>query len=250
VLLLRSLLFNAVMMSTAVVYSTLVVFTLPFDHLTRYRIIRQWARFIVRLLRWVCGLDFRVEGREHLPDRPAVILSKHQSAWETIAFQEIFPPQVWVLKRELLWLPFFGWGLALTRPIAIDRGASRRALDAIVKQGIDRLNAGRWVVVFPEGTRMAPGERGAYGPGGALLASRSGAPVVPVAHNAGEYWPRRGWIKHPGTIRVVIGPAIESEGKSAKQINREAEAWIEAKMAEIGSRNDAVSVTETQRAQR
>jgi len=235
VLLLRSLLFNAVMMSTAVVYSTLVVFTLPFDHLTRYRIIRQWARFIVRLLRWMCRLDFRVEGREHLPDRAAVILSKHQSAWETIAFQEIFPPQVWVLKRELLWLPFFGWGLALTRPIAIDRAASRRALDAIVKQGIDRLNAGRWVVVFPEGTRMAPGERGTYGPGGALLAARSGAPVVPVAHNAGEYWPRRGWIKHPGTIRVVIGPAIEPEGKSAKQINREAQEWIEATMEAISS---------------
>jgi 1-acyl-sn-glycerol-3-phosphate acyltransferase len=228
-------LFNAAMIATAVVYSTLAVATFPLDPMTRYRFVRQWARFIVRLLRWTCGLDFRVEGRKNLPGVPSVILSKHQSAWETIAFQEIFPPQVWVLKRELLWLPFFGWGLAMTRPIAIDRAASRRALDAIVRQGIERLEEGRWVVVFPEGTRMAPGQRGNYGPGGALLASRSGAPVVPVAHNAGEFWPRRGWIKLPGTIRVVIGPAIDSQGKSAKEINREAQAWIEGTMEEISS---------------
>ncbi len=161
------------------------------------------------LLKHLCGLDYRVEGREHLPGGAAIILSKHQSAWETIAFQEIFPPQTWVLKRELMWIPLFGWALALLRPIAIDRSAGRKAIEQVIEQGRERLQSGIWVVVFPEGTRVAPGTRKRYGMGGAVLAAETGYPVVPVAHNAGSFWPRRGFLKRPGTVRVVIGPVID-----------------------------------------
>lgn len=227
---LRSALFLAGQVVTVVPFAVLVLPSAVLPALTRYRIIHLWARFILRWLKWTCGIDYQVWGREHLPAPPYVILAKHQSAWETIAFQEIFPPQVWVLKRELLWIPFFGWGLRLTDPIAIDRRAGRRALDQLVAQGIERLKSGRCVVVFPEGTRMPFGRRGKYSPGGALLAVRSGYPAVPVAHDAGRYWPRRGFLKRPGTIQVRIGPPIDPRGRSAKEVNRLAEAWIEETM--------------------
>lgn len=188
---------------------------------------------IVAWLRITCGLRHRVVGLENLPPHPCVILSKHQSAWETIAYQAIFPAQAWVLKRELLWIPLFGWGLAATRPIAIDRKAGVRALDDVVKQGTERLAGGRYVVVFPEGTRMPPGERGRYNPGGAMLAARAGVPVAPVAHNSGSYWRRRGFMKRSGVIEVRVGPPIDVEGRRAKQINAEAEAWIEGQMVEL-----------------
>jgi 1-acyl-sn-glycerol-3-phosphate acyltransferase len=230
---LRSLAFNIVMIVTAVIYSILAVTTIVLRPIDRYHVIKQWARFMVLCMRWICGIRYVVHGRERLPKGSAIILSKHQSAWETIAFQRIFPPQVWVLKRELLWLPFFGWGLAMTQPIAIDRKASRHALDQVVKQGSRRLQNGRWVVVFPEGSRMPVGTRGKYNPGGALLAARSGYPVVPVAHNAGRCWPPRSFIKYPGTIQVFIGPVIDPAGKTAKQITREAEDWIETTMQRL-----------------
>ena len=231
---LRSLLFNLVMFSSVLVYAPLSLLTFPLPPLARYRFISQWARFHVWLLGALCGLRYRVEGREHLP-RPgtAIILAKHQSSWETLAFQQIFPPQVWVLKRELLWLPLFGWALAMLNPIAIDRGAGRKAVKQIVDQGRQRLQTGRWVVVFPEGTRMSPGQHRRFGIGGAALAAESGYPVVPVAHDAGHYWPRRGFLKTPGTIRVLIGPAIDSRGKSAEEINRLAEAWVSDAMAQL-----------------
>src|SRR3569833_2900547 len=171
-------------------------------------------------------LHHAVEGREHLPAGAAIVLAKHQSAFETLAFQRIFPPQVWLLKRELLWVPFFGWGLAKQKPIAGDRKATRKALQQLLTIGGARLEHGRWVVIFPEGTRTAPGKKGRYAPGGAMLAARSGYPVVPVAHNAGEFWPRRGFIKRPGTIRIVIGPVIDSRGRSAQEINALAEVWF------------------------
>jgi len=234
---LRSLLFNLVMFSSVLVYAPLSLLTFPLPSLVRYRFISQWARFHVWLLGALCGLHYRVEGRDHLPRHStAIILAKHQSSWETLAFQQIFPPQVWVLKRELLWLPFFGWALALLDPIAIDRGAGRRAVKQIVDQGRQRLQTGRWVVVFPEGTRMSPGQHRRFGIGGAALAAESGYPVVPVAHDAGHYWPRRGFLKTPGTIRVLIGPVIDSRGKSAEEINRLAEAWVSDAMAQLEQR--------------
>lgn len=231
----RSLLFTIGQFFAVLVYCPIAIMSFPLPPLTRSRVISQWARFTIWWLRVTCRLDYTVEMTQSLPNRPSVILSKHQSAWETIAFQLIFPPQAWVLKRELLLIPFFGWGLAASRPVAIDRRSGTRALDEVVRQGRERLAEGRWVVVFPEGTRMQPGERGRYNPGGALLATKAQAPVVPVAHNAGEFWPRRGFLKRPGTIRVVIGPAIEPQGKRAKEVNAQAEKWIEETMSRLYS---------------
>jgi 1-acyl-sn-glycerol-3-phosphate acyltransferase len=208
-------------------YALLALCTFVLPRLVRYRIISGWSRVVIYLAKSILGIAWRVEGAEHLPSRPAVILSKHQSAWETMAFQLIFPPQVHVLKRELLWIPFFGWGLALMSPIAIDRSRGVAALRAMAKRGRERLEQGFWVVVFPEGTRVRPGERRAYQLGGAWLAAASGAPVVPVAHNAGLFWPRNSFLKHPGTVTVRIGPTIESANRDPKTLNELAEKWIE-----------------------
>ncbi|MDZ7841961.1 MAG: lysophospholipid acyltransferase family protein [Gammaproteobacteria bacterium] len=229
----RSLVFFAGMLVSAILYTPVALAASPLPAVTRSNIIGWWAKMIVAWLRITCGLRHRVVGLENLPPHPCVILSKHQSAWETIAYQAIFPAQAWVLKRELLWIPLFGWGLAATRPIAIDRKAGVRALDDVVKQGTERLAGGRYVVVFPEGTRMPPGERGRYNPGGAMLAARAGVPVAPVAHNSGSYWRRRGFMKRSGVIEVRVGPPIDVEGRRAKQINAEAEAWIEGQMVEL-----------------
>ncbi len=238
-LFLRSALFNLLMLLTVLVFAPLALLTFPLPHPLRYRFISQWARLQTWLVGVLCGVRYRVEGRDHLPKGPAIILAKHQSAWETIAFQKIFPIQTWVLKRELLLIPFFGWGLALMKPIAIDRGAGRKAVTQVIEQGQARLKEGIWIVVFPEGTRMAPGTTRRYGIGGAALAAESGYPVVPVAHNAGSFWPRRGFLKKAGTIRVVIGPVIHTHGKSAEDINRAAEEWIEKKMVELEKRTSA-----------
>jgi 1-acyl-sn-glycerol-3-phosphate acyltransferase len=234
---LRSLLFNVVMFGSVLLYAPLALLSAPFPPLRRYRFISLWSRFHIWLLGGLCGLRYRVEGREHLPRATtAIVLAKHQSSWETLALQLIAPPQVWVLKRELLWIPLFGWALALLQPIAIDRGAGRRAVQQVIEQGRDRLDTGRWVVVFPEGTRVAPGRQRRFGIGGAALAAATGHPVVPVAHDAGHYWPRRGFLKRSGTIRVVIGPAIDSRGRSADEINRLAETWIRDTMTRLEGR--------------
>lgn len=230
---LRSALFSVSMMLSTLVFAILGSFTLPFPYATRYAFIRNYARFNLRVLEHVCGVRYEVEGRENIPDGACIVFSKHQSTWETLAMQELFPPQVWVLKRELLWLPFFGWGLALLKPIAIDRNAGRKAIRQVVEQGIARLRAGIWVIIFPEGTRLPPGQRIRYRLGGAVLAAKSGFPVLPVAHNAGELWPRGGFVKRPGTVRVVIGAPIPSEGRTAEAISAEAEAFIEGAMDRI-----------------
>ncbi|OGA64425.1 MAG: acyl-phosphate glycerol 3-phosphate acyltransferase [Betaproteobacteria bacterium RIFCSPLOWO2_12_FULL_68_20] len=229
----RSALFAAALLALTPPYALLALATAPLPRMTRYRVISGWSRLVILLARSILGIRWKVEGRSHLPRHPAVILSKHQSAWETMAFQMIFPPQVHVLKRELLWIPFFGWGLALMSPIAIDRSRGIAALRRIARRGTERLAQGFWVVVFPEGTRVAPGERRAYQLGGAWLAAASGAPVVPVAHNAGLLWRRNAFVKRAGTVTVRIGPPIESAGRDAKTINALAEAWIETQQAEL-----------------
>jgi 1-acyl-sn-glycerol-3-phosphate acyltransferase len=226
-ILLRSSLFALALVIVTPPYALLALLTAPLPRLVRYRVISGWSRLIVWLARALCGVRWRVEGGERLPSRPAVVLAKHQSAWETMAFQLIFPPQSYLLKRELLWLPFFGWGLALMSPIAINRTRGVAALRELVRRGRERLSQGFWVVVFPEGTRVAPGERRKYQLGGALLAEHSGAPVVPVAHNAGLLWPRNAFLKRPGVVTVRIGPVIESAGRDAASINALAEQWIE-----------------------
>jgi 1-acyl-sn-glycerol-3-phosphate acyltransferase len=225
---LRSVLFAASLVVVTPPYALVALATFPLPRMARYRVISGWSRLVVRLARTLCGIRWQVEGREHLPASPSVILSKHQSAWETLAFQEIFPPQVLVLKRELLWIPFFGWGLALMSPIAIDRAKGRAALRDIARRGKERLAQGFWVVIFPEGTRVRVGEKREYQQGGAWLAAQCGVPVVPVAHNAGRFWPRNAFLKAPGTVTVRIGPAIGTAGRDAKQISADAEAWIEA----------------------
>jgi 1-acyl-sn-glycerol-3-phosphate acyltransferase len=219
------------------------VFTVPFvlcvlplfflPPLPRYRVIALWGRVVIWLARVILGIRFRVEGLDHLPAQPSVVLSKHQSAWETIAFQQIFPPLSFVLKKSLLHIPFFGWGLALFSPIAIDRAAGREAMKQVESQGKERLRAGFWVLVFPEGTRVAPGEKGNYQVGGAWLASKAGVPVVPVAHNAGRCWPKNAFVKRPGEITVRIGPPIPTAGRKATQVLAETEAWIESAMLRL-----------------
>lgn len=233
----RSLLFNCFLFGTVLVYAPLSLLTFPLSPVLRYRFITQWSRFHIWLLGVLCGLHYEVAGREHLPaGTTAIAMAKHQSSWETLALQIILPPQVWVLKRELLWIPLFGWALALLQPIAINRGAGRRAVQQIIEQGGQRLASGRWVVVFPEGTRVAPGQQRRFGIGGAALAAATGYPVVPIAHDAGHYWPRRGFLKKPGTVRVVIGSPIDSRGKSAEEINRLVEGWIHTTMAQLEGR--------------
>ena len=179
-------------------------------------------------LKWLCGLTFVVEGRENLPPGNHVIFMKHSSAWETYAIMILFPPHVWVMKREILWIPFVGWGCMLARCIAIDRKAGPSAVNQVVSQGKDRMQRfGAWVMVFPEGTRMAPGETRRYGSSGTLLAAQAACKIVPVSHNAGYFWPRRGLLKKRGVIRVVIGPPIEAAGRDAREVNEEAQLWIE-----------------------
>lgn len=223
---LGSVLFSVGYTLSTLVFGVCAVFTFPFPFQARYRFISQWARFNLWWLDRTCGLTFQVEGRENIPSEPAIIFCKHQSAWETLALQLIFPPQVWVMKRELLWLPFFGWGLAMLDPIAIDRNGGLRSMRQLLDQGTDRLRTGRWVVIYPEGTRVPPGEHKRFQPGGAKLAQHSTRRVVPVAHNAGCFWPRRSFLKRRGVIRIVIGPAIDTVGKSAKEINQQTERWI------------------------
>ncbi|MFA5530447.1 MAG: lysophospholipid acyltransferase family protein [Thiohalomonadaceae bacterium] len=231
---LRSLIFYAGMWLVTVAVVLPVPLVLPLAPRVRYRYLALWGRCVLWWLRVTCGISYCVEGREHIPATPSVVLAKHQSTWETIAFQSIFPTQTWVLKKELLRVPFFGWGLAAAWPIAIDRKAGREALRQVVEQGMERLRGGFWVIVFPEGTRMAPGTRGRYATGGAALARQAGVAALPVAHNAGEHWRRNSFIKIPGEIQVRIGPAIETTDKSAAVITREAETWIEEAMTTLG----------------
>lgn len=231
--LVRSLVFAVLQTALTILFSLVALLSFPFSAHARYRLITGYNHTVIWLARWVLGIRYVVEGREHLPAQPAVILAKHQSAWETVAFLFLFPPVSPVIKQELLKVPFFGWAFRMLSPIAIDRAAGREALKQIVRQGKDKLAQGFWVLVFPEGTRVAPGEKGRYGIGGAWLAAESGAPVVPVAHNAGEVWPKNAFVKHPGTITVRIGPAIDSREKSAAELTRAVEAWIEAEMGRL-----------------
>jgi 1-acyl-sn-glycerol-3-phosphate acyltransferase len=208
------------------IFFVIVGSLLPFR--ARFALARGWGYVLLTVLRVTCRLDYSVEGRENLPPGSHVVLMKHSSAWETFAQTVILPSQAWVLKRELLWIPFVGWGIKLLRAIAIDRSAGGTAVRQMIEQGRQRLAEGVWIVVFPEGTRMPPGQTRRYGVGGAAIASETGALIVPVAHNSGWYWPRRGLLKKPGTIRVVIGKPIEARGRDPREINEEAQRFIEA----------------------
>jgi len=231
----RSALFWVGFAPSTVLMSLILVLLWPITpFLWRQRISVLWPRFNLWWLKVTCGLSHEVRGTEHIPAGPAVYLCKHQSAWETVVMETVVPPMVWVLKRELMRIPIFGWALATLWPIAIDRKKGREAMEQLLTQGEARLADGICVVVFPEGTRTAPGQAGKYRAGGAMLAERAGVPVVPIAHNAGYFWPRRGFLKQPGTIQMVVGPVIDTAGLSAAEINRRAQQWIEATVAEMG----------------
>ena len=240
---LRSLLFLVFNVLTVVPFALLSVLILPLPLHWRYYLIIKWTALVVWGARFFCGIRWTMIGTENLPDGPCVLLSKHQSAWETMFIPSHMPREVcFVYKRELHWVPFFGWGIASLKMIHIDRDRGRGAFESVVSQGTQRLEEGRWIIMFPEGTRVPVGERRPYKQGGTRLAARIGVPVVPIAHNAGYCWPRNRFIKKPGLITVSIGPPISTDGKSSEALISEVEQWIETEVGRLGpstGRSDA-----------
>lgn len=230
---LRSLIFQVYFFASVCIAALLIFLFWLFPFRLRFAIARAWGKSMLVAGKWLCGLDYSIEGLENIPDTPSVIMIKHTTVFETYAQLAVFPPQTWVLKHELKWIPFFGWGLAAMKPIAIDRGAGHHAVQQVIEQGKARLAEGIWITIFPEGTRMPLGETRRYGVSGALLAIEAGVPILPVAHNAGDFWPRRGLKKEPGLIRFCIGKPIDSAGHSARELNQVVQDWVEGKMHEI-----------------
>jgi 1-acyl-sn-glycerol-3-phosphate acyltransferase len=237
ILTIRSLMFWIGFIISTAFFGSLILILFFTPSSFRLQLARRWSMVNNLLLKVFCGIDFVVEGQQNLDRSNAIILSKHQSTWETLALHSFTPLARWVFKRELMYIPIFGWALALTDPIALNRGAGRAAIKELIKKGTQKLSDGKWLILFPEGTRTAPGKTQKYKIGGALLAEKSGYPVIPIAHNAGEFWPRHSFIKWPGTIKVVIGPAIESKGRSATEINDEVFDWIENAMKGISDKS-------------
>ncbi|MGD9841999.1 MAG: lysophospholipid acyltransferase family protein [Steroidobacteraceae bacterium] len=230
--LMRSILFTSGFFISTTLYAVVMLavgWALPFS--ARWAIARNWAGLNLWMLKVLCNLDYEVEGRDTMPQGSHVAMVKHASTWETIAQALLFPEQAWVMKRELLRIPVVGWALHLMQPIAIDRSAGSSAVKQVIAQGKAFLQKGRWVVILPEGTRTGVGEQRKYGISGTLLAIEAGVSIVPVAHTAGYFWPRRGWLKRPGTIRVIIGKPIATTGRDARAVNAELQTWIEQTIA-------------------
>ncbi len=231
---LRSALFLLFQAVTVVPYGILCLLMAPLPLHVRYRVTTGWPRIVLWAARVICGIRWQVKGWENLPNGPAVLLSKHQSTWETFFYISYMPKELcFVFKRELLWVPFFGWGIGLLKMIHIDRSQGRDAFESVVQQGQRKLDEGRWIIMFPEGTRIPRGRRGKYKSGGSRLAIRTAAPVIPMAVNSAACWPKRPWIKRPGLITVSIGPPIASDGLSPDQLSTEVEHWIEAEMRRL-----------------
>jgi len=232
---------------TLFLWGWMLVFALSYCIITpflsfqgRFRMAGVMTHVVFFGLKWLCGITYTVEGREHLPAGANVIFMKHSSTWETFAIMILFPPLVWVMKREILFIPFVGWGCVLARCIAIDRKAGASAVNQVLKQGKQRMEKlGASVMVFPEGTRVAPGETRRYGSSGTLLAAQQGCKIVPVAHNAGYFWPRRGLRKKRGVIRVIFGPPVDAAGRDAREVNEEIQAWIERHVEDPWARRAA-----------
>ncbi|HJV06736.1 MAG TPA: lysophospholipid acyltransferase family protein [Chromobacteriaceae bacterium] len=231
----RNLIYWLVLAVITPLFFLMLFIAAPLPRRTRHVFGQSWAQTLTWMLAHVVGLKYKVIGAENIPSQPSIICSKHQSGWETLALQKIFPAQIYVAKRELLWIPFFGWGLALMNPIAINRSDRARANQRMQQQGLERKKHGFWITVFPEGTRTKPGVAGKYKLGAARLSKQLDMPLVPVAHNAGEFWPRNAFLKYPGEITVVIGPALDpAQFRGPEALMREAEDWIEARQREIG----------------
>jgi 1-acyl-sn-glycerol-3-phosphate acyltransferase len=237
--LIRSLLFNFYLFAISAITGLAIVIATPFGYRVRFALAFAWASSILWMLGFLCRLHYVVEGRENIPPDNHIAMWKHSSSFETIAQMTVFPPQSWVFKRELLWIPFVGWALRFMKPIAIDRAAGHAAVNQVLEQGKRLLEEGQWIVIFPEGTRMPAGQTRKYGLSGALLATETGRKIIPVAHDAGYYWPRRGVVKKPGTIRVVIGPPIESKGLDPRELNERVQTWIEGTVARLMPTNAA-----------
>ena len=238
VLWLRSSLFAFGFVISTIVWALASLLTAPLPFRPRYAFVTAWNDINLWWLKLSSGIDCRIEGLDRLPPGPCIVMSNHQSAWETLALKKFFPPMAWVLKRELLWIPFFGWGLALTEPIALNRGSGRQAVEELVRGARKRLSQGRWIIVFPEGTRVPPGESRRFKLGGAIVAAQTGVPVVPVGHNSGTVWPRRSFLKRPGTIVVRIGHPIETRGRTPESINVEVKEAIEALREDLRAQAD------------
>jgi 1-acyl-sn-glycerol-3-phosphate acyltransferase len=230
---LRSLLFMVALFVLTILYAIVLLLLCWLPRRQRYSVARAWARSVLAALRLTCGLSYRVVGSQNIPSGAHISMWKHSSAWETIAQILIFPPQAWVLKRELMWIPLMGWAMHFLKPIAINRQATASAVNQVLEQGAARLREGFWILIFPEGTRMPAGQTRRYGVSGALLASKVGCKIIPVAHNAGYFWPRRGLLKRPGVVTVVVGPAIDAYGRDPRELNDIAQQWIETKVKEI-----------------
>lgn len=210
------------------------------SQVTRHRIIISWCHLVIGLAKWICGVKYRITGKEHLAGLTGsvVVMSKHQSTWETLYLQILFFPAATILKKQLLDIPFFGWGLKGLRPIAIDRENPREALRQVKAGGVQSIQDNLNVIIFPEGTRMEPGEHGKYARSGAEIAITAQTKVIPIAMNAGVYWPNKAFKKYPGTIDVVIGEPIETEGLTTRELTEKVEQWIESHMQQLPTSRD------------
>lgn len=234
----RSLVYTLMLFIVTAFFAVVVLLTalLPLTVFQRYAVPRAWGRTLLWLLKVICRLDYVVEGRENLPKEPFISLWKHSSTWETATQMVEVPTAAWLLKREVIWIPLVGWAVSTFKPIAINRRAGHSAVNQVVRQGRDRLAAGMGVIVYPEGTRVAAGQTRKYGISGALLATQTGAPIVPIAHTSGYFWPRRSLLKKAGTIHLMIGPPIDPRGLEPREINERAQAWIEGAIAQVVAR--------------
>ncbi len=232
----RSLSYNIFGFGSVILFAIVLLLCFWAPYRFRWFLCVTWCRLALWAAHFFCGIETIVEGGENVPDRPSVIMIKHTSTLEALWQVTWFPQATWVVKRELLWAPFFGWAIGLAlKPIAIDRRGRGSAVKQVISQGSDRLWHGIWVTIFPEGTRMAPGQTCKYGISGAALAREAHVPIVPVAHNAGDLWQRRSFIKRPGTVRFVIGPVVDASGRDPRDTNVVVQDWIESRMHEIST---------------
>lgn len=230
----RSALFLLFETVTVIPWSFLCMLAVVLPREQHYWFTVRWLRMQIWALVHIVGIRWKVQGAENLPDGPAILLSKHQSTWETFFYPVFMPkPLCYVFKRELIYVPFFGWGIWLLGMIHIDRRKGSDAFEEVVTQGVKRLAQGRWIIMFPEGTRIPVGQKGRYKSGGPRLAVRTGAPVVPIAVNAGECWPKGSWIMNPGLVTVSIGKPIATAGRPVDEITAATESWIESEMRRI-----------------